>query len=137
MRSANVFTAHAPPGAPADPAAQAAALCVLPAGFSWAALLFGPFWLAAKGLWLRAAALAAVYAGLGLAASAGYLSAAAELAVSLLVALFVALEGREWARRRLQRRGMPIGDIVVAASETEAAARVLRRLAPREAGGAA
>lgn len=133
--AASVFTMHAPRGFdPAtDVALRAGALRLAPAGFSPAALFLGPFWLAAKGLWGHAVALVAAYAALGLAASSGYISAVADVGVSILMAAFVALEGREWTRRRLERRGSPIADIVVAANETDAEARALRRLV---AGGA-
>lgn len=133
--AASVFTMHAPRGfaTASDIAGRAATLRLAPAGFSWAALFLGPFWLAAKGLWAHAVALVAAYAALGLAASSGYISAGADVGVSILMAAFVALEGREWTRRRLERRGSPIADIVVAANETDAEARALRRLV---AGGA-
>lgn len=127
--AASVFTIHAPRGF--DPATdvpgRAGALRLAPAGFSSAALFLGPLWLAAKGLWAQAVALVAAHAALALAGFSGYVSAAAVVGVSILMAAFVALEGREWARRRLERRGLPIAGVVVAANETDAEARALRR----------
>ena len=145
--AAQIFTVHAPSGArypvssarAGEPAGLAAglestALESAPSGFSWAAFLFGPLWLAAKGLWLRAAAVAAALFALGGAVGAGSLHPLAQTAAVLALAVYVGLEGREWARGRLMRRGRAIVDVAVAADALEAEALALRRMAMRPMG---
>lgn len=99
-----VYTVHEPPEPPADRIDRAERLEFVRDGFSWAAALFGPLWLAAKREWL----------GLGL-----YLAAAAllSLAVSSLggaelwavlanigLALFLGFEASTLRRFSLERQ---------------------------------
>ena len=71
-------------------------------GFCWPALLLGPLWPAARGLWREAALFGAAWAGVGLLAlgapQAGGWAA-------LLLWLLGGFEGHWLQRRALKRRG--------------------------------
>lgn len=110
-------------------AAHAHALRIAPGGFSRAGAALGPVWLASKGLWGRAGAVAAAQAAFAVAAGVGVLTPLAALAAMALLSVYVGLEGREWARQRAARKGRPVCDIVVAVDPVEAEALALRRLA--------
>jgi hypothetical protein len=67
-------------------------------GFSWAALAFGPFWLFAKGAWISALLLIALFISIGMVLGGLGIAAMIPL-VSLLVSYLVALESgaiRAW-----------------------------------------
>jgi hypothetical protein len=107
-----VWTAHTRP--------QAAPVLVRE-GFSWWALIFGPFWLLARGAWLPAL--------LGLLA-AGVISRAPADRVAWLetgLAFAFGLFGRDLWRWSLAQRGFTLVHVVTAGSEDEAFARLLAR----------
>lgn len=67
-------------------------------GFSWAAFAFGPFWLFAKGAWISALLLIALFIGIGMVLGGMGIAAVFPL-ISLLVSYLVALESgtiRAW-----------------------------------------
>lgn len=67
-------------------------------GFSWAALAFGPFWLFAKGAWISALLLIALFIAIGIVLGGLGIAAVFPL-VSLLLSFLVALESgviRAW-----------------------------------------
>jgi hypothetical protein len=108
-----VYTVHAPPTA-ATPAEDAAPV-LIPEGFSWAALLFGPLWALANRLWLPA------LAWLVLEALATWLSPWAGLGLQFLLAA----EARNIRRWTLARRGWREAGVVAAPTEASATQRLL------------
>ena len=109
-----IYTIHASEGS------ARGALGVLPHRFSRAGFVFGPFWLAAQGLWPHALVLGAVDAAILTVAGLRVLDPAAGVAILALLALLVGLDGREWARRKLERRGAALVGLGFGASEAEA-----------------
>jgi O-antigen ligase len=89
-------------------------------GFSFAALLFGPLWLLARGLWLALIGylvLAALVVGL---ARYGWLAPVATLALFVLAALYLGFEGRAVAVAARGRSGRPLVDVIYARGALEA-----------------
>ena len=82
-------------------------------GFSWGALVFGPFYLLANRAWLAGFATLVIAILLSVAGLYEGLSFAAGIA-SLALNLFIALEGREWKARAMERRGFRLKDVIVA-----------------------
>ncbi len=117
--------------------AAAEALTAMRLGFSYPAFVFGPFWLAAHRLWLPLLAYVAGLAVFGLLAASGVLAHGALVALEVLAALLIGLEGRNWLGFALARRGLPLVDVIEARNEDEAVrvyfARVLA-VAPPPAG---
>jgi hypothetical protein len=109
-----IFTLHAMPEGATSPVRP------IPHGFAWGAFLFGPFWLAARRLWVPAAVSLIWDAGLVAAGIVGLLDPGAVVIALLLGAALVGLEGGEWRRRDLARRGGDISGLTVAADEAEA-----------------
>jgi hypothetical protein len=89
-------------------------------GFSWGAFLFGPFWLALRGLWL--AALLWLVAA---AAAALLVPAAAAAAVLPALQLLLGFHARDLQRRALARRGYAQAHVVAERDEERALARLL------------
>jgi len=113
-----LFTIHAPigPAVLAGPESARAAR----SGFSFAALLFGPFWLLARGVWLALLGyvlLAALVAGL---VGYGWLRPGAALALLALAEFYLGVEGRALAVVARARRGRPLVDVIYARSALEA-----------------
>jgi hypothetical protein len=104
-----VYTIHEPPsvtsGARASPLDRAERLVFLKDGFSWAAFLLGPFWLAYHRIWIGLAA----YAGVLLLASAVLSLMGApqvwSMLVSLGLALFLGFEGSTLRSDKLAAQG--------------------------------
>jgi hypothetical protein len=111
-----IFTVHMPSGG-ADRSVQ-----LVPHRFCWPAFLFGPFWLAANRLWVAVALVLAADIAVLAAAQARVLDRGAALVVLGLVALLVGLDGREWARAALLRRGSALRGVAFGDTETEALA---------------
>ncbi|THD42265.1 MAG: DUF2628 domain-containing protein [Bradyrhizobium sp.] len=89
-------------------------------GFVWLAALFGPLWLAARGLW-RALALWIVLAALIAAASAhGLIGPGGGLLLYIVSALYLGFEGRALQGAALARGGRPLADIVCASDRASA-----------------
>jgi hypothetical protein len=110
-------------GAPLD------AVSMQPEAFSWAAFVFGPFWLAAKSLWLYLAAWLAVailYAALA-TATLGAATSGSLLVGALLLQALLGFEAHNLTRRALERSGRGAVDVVYARDRGEALARYLRR----------
>ncbi len=108
-----IFTAHTRPGRPP---------VLLAEGFSWGALILGPFWLLANRAWVA-----------GVLALCGFVIVAAALpgpaAASVLVALAWALGlfGRDLCRWSLANAGYTLVHVVAAPDEDSALARLLER----------
>lgn len=91
-------------------------------GFSWPALLFGPFWLAWHRAWIAAA--------LDLAASIliVVLTSGAATAVLLLAqAVLLGLSGNDLRRWAAGLRGYQLTQVIAARDEAEALGRLLAR----------
>ena len=89
-------------------------------GFSWGALVFGPFWLAMHRAWIAAALSLAAYV-LIMALSRGPVGAI--LAAGLAVILgFIGHDLRRWA---LENRGFLLVHVVAARSQDDALFRLL------------
>lgn len=108
-----VFTVHTPPAG--NVSAGEVMPMLVPEGFSWAALLFGPLWLLAHRLWWPAAAL--FVASLLL----GFVSPWAAAGLQLLFA-FEAEDVRRWL---LARQGWQVAGVVAAADAGAATQRLL------------
>ncbi|MFC4624471.1 DUF2628 domain-containing protein [Daeguia caeni] len=78
--------------------------CFVRDGFSPIALIMPLLWLLFQRLWFEAAAVFGISLLLGLGAS-HFGAAGAATALSMLVSLFVALEGRNWKIAKLRRQG--------------------------------
>lgn len=81
-------------------------------GYCWPALLFGPAWLLARGLWrpLGLWCLAAALAVLALRQE--LLSGSGAMWLYILSAVFLGLEGRDFVAAAMERRGFRLVDIV-------------------------
>jgi hypothetical protein len=97
-------------------------LAFLRDGFSWLAFLFPPLWLLWHRLWVEAVATFAVLLAGTALEEAGGLAAGATM-VSLLVSIFIGLEGRGLRIAAFQRRGWQVWGVVEADSEDDAETR--------------
>ena len=91
-------------------------------GFSWGALIFGPFWLAAHRAWIAAVLTLAFTILILLLANGG-------TAVALLCTLIVllGLSAHDLHRWSLDHRGYLLSQVIAARSETEALMQLLER----------
>jgi hypothetical protein len=111
MRFFRVFL----PQAGAEPAEMADRATFIREGFSWPALLFGPIWLLARGLW-RPLGIWCVGAILvALAFRYGHVSRDAGGWLYLLSALYLGFEGRGFVAATVERRGFALVDVVAGA----------------------
>jgi hypothetical protein len=95
---------------------------LVPEGFSWGALCFGPVWLAVHRAWIAAVlTLAATVLIIGLTAG----GAAAVLLLALIVLL--GLSGHDLRRWSLDHRGYLLAQVIAARNELEALAHLLDR----------
>lgn len=89
-------------------------------GFSWGALVLGPFWLAAHRAWIAAAISLAAYVLIG--------ALVAEPAAGILaagVALILGLTGNDLRRWALEHRGYLLVHVVSAGNPDDAFVRLL------------
>lgn len=91
-------------------------------GFTWLGLLFPPLWLAWHRLWLEAVLAAVAMALLSVAADRFGLGPAGD-ALSMLVSLYVGLEGQGLRVAALRRRGWLEWGVVEASSLADAEMR--------------
>jgi hypothetical protein len=102
-------------------------------GFSWGALIFGPFWLLAHRAWIAGVLTLCVLVVIAVLAPPA-------LAASLLLVLFWAIGvfGNDFRRWSLARHGYLLVHVVAAPGEDAALARLLERrpdLIPDAVGG--
>ena len=115
-----------------DREAALLALRATKAGFSFAAFVFGPFWLAARRLWLPLI----VYGIAAVVAFAlvvfGILGLGAAVVLAFVSGLFIGFEGSGWRSDALTRRGAPVLDVIEASGAEEAVERFVasRRALP-------
>jgi hypothetical protein len=125
-----IYAVHSPSN-DIDPAAAFDRSEFLRVGFSTAALIFGPFWLVAKGLWLALAGWILGAAIIGLALAFGALDGGAALLLYALSALFLGLEGRALQGETLARNGRPLVEIIGGADAEDAERAFLARALSR------
>jgi hypothetical protein len=131
-----IYAVHSP-AVDGDPAAAFDRSEFLRVGFSTAALIFAPFWLLAKRLWLALAVWIFCAAVVGLALGFGALDGGAALLLYLLSAVYLGLEGRALQGETFARHGRPLVEIIGGADAQEAECAFLARaLAPRPAASA-
>ncbi len=95
---------------------------LVPEGFSWGALVFGPIWLAVHRAWIAAVlTLAATVLIIALAKG----GAATALLLALIVLL--GLSGHDLRRWSLDHRGYLLAQVIAARDELEALANLLDR----------
>ena len=115
MRTFKVFL---PDGA--EPALAAERARFVRDGFSWPALLFGPFWLLARGLWLALIIWILGAVLVSLAIRNGYLAGGAGGWLYFLSVLFLGVEGRKLVAGAVERRGLVFADVIVAPNRSTA-----------------
>lgn len=116
-----IFTVHTATKNPAD------WLRFAPHRFSWAALVFGPLWLAKQRLWLPALLMLVLAGSLVAGLRSGDIDAQIAIAVWFLASVFTGLEGQELRRRALARRGFMLTGLVYASDEADALAQIAFR----------
>ncbi|MFV0281339.1 MAG: DUF2628 domain-containing protein, partial [Rhodoblastus sp.] len=94
---------------------------------SWAALVFGPLWLAKQRLWLPALLMLVLAGFLVAGLRSGDIDAQIAIAVWFLASAFAGLEGQELRRRALARRGFALAGLVYASNEADALAQIAFR----------
>jgi hypothetical protein len=90
-------------------------------GFSWGAMIFGPFWLAAHRAWIAAAVSLAAYILIATLLAPG--PAASILVVGL--ALILGWTGNDLRRWSLEHRGYVLAHVLAAGNPDEAFTRLL------------
>lgn len=95
-----IYTIHS-----RDAAAAADDVRFIRDGFSWPALLFGPFWLATKGLWIALAIVLALDLAIMAAGTGLHIPRLALLPALLGINLLLGLEGGDVRRWTLALRG--------------------------------
>lgn len=126
------FTIYEPPDSPADRIERAERLVFIKDGFSFPALLFGPFWLLFNRMW----AVLALYLVIALAMSvtlewlkvASIWTSLAGIALNFIVAL----EGDSIRRWTLERNGYRFLGTVVGRSTAECERRFFENWLPRQ-----
>ncbi|TVR06171.1 MAG: DUF2628 domain-containing protein [Salinarimonadaceae bacterium] len=122
-----VYTVHLPRGAtPGDPAAFERAVLVRD-GFSVWAFLFSVLYFASHRHWLAALGVFVALAGFAALVGALDLTPWATLGAHILASSLVGLEASSLRRWSLQRRGMPLIDVVSGAGPEEAEAKACAR----------
>lgn len=124
-----VYSVHLP-GARAASVGDAA---FVREGFCWAAFFFGPFWLAARGLWLWTALWCAGFLALLIMSSAGVISSGAMLTLMFLAQLLLGLEANGLLERRLWRRDYNLVEVIAAPHLEEAEFAFYRQFDANEA----
>ena len=113
-----VYTVHVPEhGATSQSAADAATF--VREGFSWSALVFGPLWLLAHRLWLAFACWLVLTILIGAVPLLGF-TRETSVALAVVLALLLGLEGRSLIRRKLSRGAWRIAGVVVADTRDDA-----------------
>ena len=110
-----VYTVHEPPRRTQDALAHTERFAFVRDGFSFAAFLFGPFWMLRHRLWMALICYVVVAIGLGMALRAVEASGSVTFFVMLLMALLIGFEASSLRRFALHRRkwrslGVVVGD---------------------------
>lgn len=128
------YTVHEPPNPPADPIARAERLVFIKDGFSWPALLLGPFWLLINGMWAALLIYLLVAFAIGtvleLLDFAPFWASLTGIALNLILAL----EADSIRRWTLERRGWRNVGTVVGPSAHECERRFFEKWLSTEPG---
>jgi hypothetical protein len=89
-------------------------------GFSWGALLFGPFWLAAHRAWIAAAITLAAYVLI-----VAFVAQPASTILSAGLMLIIGLTGNDLRRWALQHRGYLLLHVLAAGNRDDAFMRLM------------
>lgn len=89
-------------------------------GFSWGALVFGPFWLLAHRAWIPAVLALAGQILIVALAPAGLMAV-----LGLALAVLIAASARDLARWSMENRGYLLVHVIAARNEADALARLL------------
>ena len=108
-----VYTVHARPDRPPE---------LVREGFSWAALVFGPIWLAAHRAWIPAVLSLAAFVVIALLTH-GW----GEAALWIALALLLGVAGQDLRRWALTLHGYTVVHVVAARNRDAALARLLAR----------
>lgn len=122
MRFFSIHTrpGQSPAGAAAAMAVDAAAVKVVPSGFSWLAALFTPLWLLWHRLWWGLAGYVGLMLALALVYSWVDIADPADLLIGLAMAFLFGASAAELRRWHLARAGWPLVAIVAARNAQEA-----------------
>ena len=112
------FSIHMRPGQ--SPAGAAAAVKVVPSGFSWLAALFTPLWLLWHRLWWGLAGYVALMLALTLVYTWVDIADPADLLIGLAIAFLFGASAADLRRWHLARAGWPLVAIVAARNAQEA-----------------
>lgn len=96
-------------------------------GFSLPAFIFMPFWAFYHRLWLTGALLLTAEILLTVLMVQSLLHPVAGALLRILLRAYVGLEGNEWVRRKLAKRGFLFADVVTGTSETAVKQRFYER----------
>jgi len=99
-------------------------------GFCWPALLFGPAWLLARGLWRPLGAWCLVALLVALALRQGVLSGSGATWLYILCAILLGLEGRDFVAAATERKGFRLVDIVAGPDDAAAERAFFARWRP-------
>ena len=101
---------------------------VLPEGFCWWALLFGPVWFLWHGLWFSAILLVLLH--MAMAAVTGYFGAPEAISgiASLALSILVGFNARDWWRLMLTRQGFVFEPVVLAPTLEQAERTLMQRI---------
>ena len=101
---------------------------VLPEGFSWGALIFGPVWFLWHGLWLSALLL--LLGQMALSGAMDYFGVPLALAwvPSACVSVLVGFNARDWWRFMLDRQGYAFVGVVLGNSLAQAEWTMMERI---------
>jgi hypothetical protein len=91
-------------------------------GFSWGALILGPFWLAWQRAWIPAALVLAAEVLIVVLLREPFATV-----LELGLALFLGLTGRDLCRWSVENRGYTLTQVLAARDEAEALGRLLSR----------
>ena len=127
-----IYTVHVPRDA-FDPVAAAERARFIRDGFSWGAFVFGPFWFIRHGSVIGLAINLALLGGAFALQRLAGLNPVVLPGLSLLVALFIGIEGSALLRWSTDRRRFNCVDVISAMSREEAEHHFLRRWASRPA----
>jgi hypothetical protein len=115
-----VYTVHLPPPSSDDPTPV-----LVKEGFSWPGFFFGVIWALWHRLWIEAAALLALFIAAGVIFDVTNLGEPVESVIMFAVALLVGLNGNDWRRESLRRRGYQEAGVVAGPDSDNALRRFL------------
>lgn len=127
-----VYTVHEPPHPLADRVDRAEALVFIRDGFSWAAAIFGPFWMLASGLWLVALIYIVGVVLLEIALNVSGLAAGWGALTSIAINVALGFEAASLRRWTLERRGWQLVGTVAGRTRAEGERRFFEAWLPGE-----